>query len=136
LRGRFRPFPWLGISLFVSIGAGVSPAKLTRSTDAKRKGSCACSWSRAANNNAPLSPCRRARARAIRDRCVPRGQAERCDLLAAGGAVDSWSTDTELPGCSLAHACAARRARQGAVAAEGQLALHLHCAPDQLLRSD
>jgi len=47
--------------------------------------------------------------------------AERCDLPAAGGAVDSWSTDTELPGRSRAHACAARRARQGTVAAEGRL---------------
>ena len=96
-----------------------SPAKLTRSTDAKRKGTCLLAWSRAANNNAPLSPCRR-RGAGSGDRCVPARAAERCDLPcpAAGGTVDSWSWSTDagvarlFPCTSMRCApCAAGRCR-------------------------
>ena len=139
--GAFGPFradlPRLGCSLGSASPSssrsapGGSPAKLTRSTDAKRKGTCLLAWSRAANNNAPLSPCRRRAGSGDRVRPASRAAERCCDLpcrLRVEASTRGRGARTqESPGCSLAQACAARRARQGAVAAEGQLSSRCTC---------
>lgn len=118
---------WFGMSLFLAPDRHrVSPAKLTRRQHGriKKKGDLLCSWSRAANNNAPLSCPLAAAARGPRagsgDHCVPRGTAE--ESAATCRLRVEPCVDSREHGVARLFPCtcrAARRARQGTVAARG-----------------